>query len=160
MLCHNVWRNFLKVIIRYIFSLLMWPCKFQYETVFYSFHPWETKNWIKFWGFYLPYIHSCSLYYSLALPWQFILDVFLRSCVPLANNQSGCCVFQDCLRYFTGQNRINLIEKVTANGLALSQDKYGYSSYCYNNFFSLHKHCLTFLFVQYCHLLISDIATF
>ncbi|KAK6135394.1 hypothetical protein DH2020_030905 [Rehmannia glutinosa] len=58
---------------------------------------------------------------------KFIFVSAAKYCVDIATHQHGCCVLQRCISHATGELQEKLVEEISANGLLLAQDAYGYT---------------------------------
>ncbi|KAJ2501322.1 hypothetical protein GGH96_002021 [Coemansia sp. RSA 1972] len=56
---------------------------------------------------------------------QFIYDSVAASCTDVATHRHGCCVFQRCIDYATGTQKMQLVEVIISKALALVQDPFG-----------------------------------
>ncbi|KAJ1645652.1 hypothetical protein LPJ64_002769 [Coemansia asiatica] len=56
---------------------------------------------------------------------QFIYDSVAQSCSEVATHRQGCCVFQRCIDYSTGEQKRQLVDVVIDEALALVQDPFG-----------------------------------
>ncbi|KAI5796737.1 armadillo-type protein [Pyronema domesticum] len=56
---------------------------------------------------------------------QFIFDAVGEHCIPVGTHRHGCCVLQRCIDHASGNQKIQLIQKITAHSLQLVQDAFG-----------------------------------
>lgn len=56
---------------------------------------------------------------------QFIYDVIGSRCVEVSNHHHGCDVMRSCVYYATGDQKIKLIQQLTANAFLIVMDPYG-----------------------------------
>lgn len=56
---------------------------------------------------------------------QFIFDAVGEHCIPVGTHRHGCCVLQRCIDHASGNQKIQLIQKITNHSLELVQDAFG-----------------------------------
>ena len=56
---------------------------------------------------------------------QFIYDAVGKHCVIVGTHRHGCCVLQRCIDHAAGQQRAQLIARITHNAFTLVQDPFG-----------------------------------
>lgn len=56
---------------------------------------------------------------------QFIFDAVGTSCVEVGTHRHGCCVLQRCIDHADGDQKIQLIQRITQHAVTLVQDPFG-----------------------------------
>ncbi|KAI5292462.1 hypothetical protein KEM52_006340 [Ascosphaera acerosa] len=56
---------------------------------------------------------------------QFIYDAVGEKCVEVGTHRHGCCVLQRCIDHASGEQKADLIARITENALVLVQDSFG-----------------------------------
>ena len=60
---------------------------------------------------------------------QHILNEIAESCVDIARDKSGCCLFQQCITYDVGEATERIVAEIVANAFLLSEDAFGFESF-------------------------------
>lgn len=56
---------------------------------------------------------------------QFIFDAVGNSCVEVGTHRHGCCVLQRCIDHADGEQKVQLIQRITQHAVTLVQDPFG-----------------------------------
>ena len=56
---------------------------------------------------------------------QFIFSAVGANCVVVGTHRHGCCVLQRCIDHASGQQKVHLVNQITASAFQLVQDPYG-----------------------------------